>query len=206
MHPQLAAREISRNTGLPVNSTNRLLKLMSELVDSQSSQPIRIGDKAFQTGYHARNRVSRHTAAWPHLVTLHHHTRLGTHLGALDGEDLVMIARIPDSRKESDIWPPPGKRPPAHRTSMGKAILAASPSLRRRLLSPGHSSHCNQSTDSLNRLHSELSFIRRSGIALGRNEPQSGHDSIAVAIGPSNIPIGALPDWSLCIDGRQPPD
>ncbi|QFU88238.1 IclR family transcriptional regulator C-terminal domain-containing protein [Amycolatopsis sp. YIM 10] len=64
--------------------------------------------------------------AQPHLMRLAEHTRESASLAALDGAEVVYVARVP-VRRIMSINVSVGTRVPAHSTSMGRVLLAWEP-------------------------------------------------------------------------------
>lgn len=64
--------------------------------------------------------------AQPHLLTLAEHTHESASLAAIDGAEVVYVARVP-VRRIMSINVSIGTRVPAHATSMGRVLLAWAP-------------------------------------------------------------------------------
>ncbi|MFI6866182.1 IclR family transcriptional regulator [Nocardia sp. NPDC050406] len=78
----------------------------------------------FDLGSEAIRNHWFHRIAYPHLVELQERTRFVVHLAYLDGGDVVYWEKLPGTfgvRVPTRI----GAHQPAHRTALGKALLAA---------------------------------------------------------------------------------
>lgn len=115
-----------------------------------------------------------------------------THLGRLDGPDVVYLAKH-DSSHPLRMYSAIGRRLPAHATALGKALLAARTDVEVDDIVPAvlPALTPNTITDTAG-LHSELQRIRSDGFAVDREENSEGISCFAVALRTSRPPADAV--------------
>ncbi|WP_024792868.1 IclR family transcriptional regulator [Tomitella biformata] len=185
---------LARRTGLPRSSTHRLL---GQLVDAEwlqrNGNHYELGMKLFELGSVAQHRNQVHRSALPVMHELARATGLVVHLAVLDGPDVVYLEKLGGSFSLS-LPSRVGGRQPAHRTAVGKALLAhtrVEVSSRADRRSPG----TPNAIDDPARLRQELARIREQSVALDREETALGVACVAAAIGDGYRTVGAI---SVC--------
>ncbi|MEU3270315.1 IclR family transcriptional regulator [Saccharomonospora sp. NPDC006951] len=169
-------------TGIPRSSAHRLLERMVRL-----RWLLRVGDcyelgvRMFELGSVAVRDHWFHRIALPHLSELQQRTQLVVHLAYLDGGDVVYWDKLAGwfgARVPTRI----GGHQPAHRTALGKALLAAEPD---RYLAGAAFDDMRSSTPATittrEGLAREIGRVRREGIAFDRGE-SLGNIGCAAAI------------------------
>lgn len=131
--------------------------------------------------------------AMPHLERLCSESDETAHLSVLDGPEIRFLASV-ESSQVLRVGSRTGARLPAHRTSAGKALLAAlSPqAFGRGYPAEGVPSLGLAGTD-VEALARELHGVRRRGYAVNRGEGERGVAAVGVSlVGPDHNPVGAL--------------
>lgn len=111
-------------TGIPRSTTHRILEQLAQAgwVEHNATSGYRLGWRADQLPSRAREESQLREAAAPHLFTLAVQTRLAIHLAVLDGFNVRYLDKR--GRKAGDCPTRVGGTLPAHRTAVGKAMLA----------------------------------------------------------------------------------
>jgi IclR family transcriptional regulator, acetate operon repressor len=171
----LGVSELSRQTGLPKSSAQRLLRAMVSvgMVERRGAEYC-LGLRMFELGQRVPRQRDLRDAARPYMADLREVTRMTVNLALLEGNEVVYVdvVRGPDAPALPTFT---GGRYPAHATGIGKAILAfSSPEVVTAVLdgplpqlSPG------TITDS-ELLRVELSRIVGTGVAYDREESKAG--------------------------------
>jgi IclR family transcriptional regulator, KDG regulon repressor len=124
----LSARAISEATGIQRSTTHRVLNTLMHRgwVERQpSSSDYRLSVKFLALAHVAAEGRSFLHEVRPALEQLSALSRETVHLGVLDGLDVLHIEKI-DSLERVGVASKVGSRGPAHSTSLGRALLAAS--------------------------------------------------------------------------------
>lgn len=178
---------LARRTGLPRSSTHRLL---GQLVDAQwlqrNGNHYKLGMKIFELGSIAQHHNQVHQSALPVMHELQRATGLVVHLAVLDGPDVVYLEKIGGGFGMA-LPSRVGGRMPAHRTAVGKALLAHA----RVELDDEASREIPDPT----RLRQELARVREQSVALDRDESVAGASCVAAVIGDNCRTVGAI---SVC--------
>jgi IclR family KDG regulon transcriptional repressor len=125
----LSARAISEATGIQRSTTHRVLNTLMHRgwVERQpSSSDYRLSVKFLALAHVAVEGHSFLREVRPALEQLSALSRETVHVGVLDGLDVLPIEKI-DSLERVGVASKVGSRGPAHSTSLGRALLAASP-------------------------------------------------------------------------------
>jgi len=124
-NPTLA--ELATATGLSRPAVRRILLTLRRLgyVDGTDGR-WRLTPRVLSIGQHYTASHAMIELAQPHLLRLAEQTSESASLAALDGADVVYVARVP-VRRIMSINVSIGTRVPAHATSMGRALLAWAP-------------------------------------------------------------------------------
>ncbi|MFG2044920.1 IclR family transcriptional regulator [Dactylosporangium sp. NPDC048998] len=128
----------------------------------------------------------------PFLADLYELTHETVHLAMLDGPDVVYLAKLFGHRPV----PSPSKvggRVPAHRTAVGKALLAFDPAATDLIASMPLTGLTPFTLTDHGALLKELAAVRQDGIAFDRQEARIGLTCVAAPVfGPSGVPIAGL--------------
>lgn len=192
---RLTLSELSRRTGFPRSSTHRmLLQLVRIGWIRRHGHAYELGMKMLELGSLAQHHDRVHQAALPVMHELHNATGLVVHLAVLDGPDVLYLEKI-GGRFTLSVPSRVGGRQPAHRTAIGKALLASSridaeSVMRHPVVGPTPNSIGDAA-----RLRVELARIREQSIAHDRDETTVGVSCVAAAIGDGKNTVGAV---SVC--------
>lgn len=180
----LTLSEAVRATGIPRSTAHRLLTRMVQMrwllrVGSRYE----LGVRLFELGSEAIRNHWFHRVAYPHLNELQRRTGYVVHMAYLDGVDVVYWEKVGSSAFASALATRIGARRPAHRTALGKALLAAEPSAV--FESPAFAnlkSATPLSITSVDALRAEIGRARSEGLAYDRGESIIGVGCIAAPV------------------------
>lgn len=187
------ARElgINRTTLLRLLHTLEVERFIEPLPDSQGW---RIGIGLIGLTAQAFFSEDLVQTAVPVLTRLTENLNLSSHLGALDGQEIVYLARrVPNHTFASNIRV--GSRLPAHAANMGRIILAHLPPDRVDRLYAGTvlKAVTARTPTTLTQLHAQLDADRKAGLAWSEGNFEAGISSVAAAIfDATGTPIAAL--------------
>ena len=179
--PEQSLNELARRTGLPLSTTYRLA---SQLVDWGGLERVdgggyRVGLRLWEIGLLAPRGTTVRDVALPFMQDLYDATRENVQLAVLDGMQALYIEKI-TGRGAVRVVSRRGGRLPLHATGVGKVLLAYGPrELLDRVLAAGLKRHTAHTIATPGRLLRELAQVRRTGIALSREEMTVGRLSVA---------------------------
>lgn len=163
--PEMTLSEVARETGLTRAAARRFLLTLVDLhYVHTDGRLFRLSPRVLELGHAYLSSLSLPEVAEPHLERLVAEVRESSSVSVLDGGDVIYVARVPVSRIMT-VSINVGTRLPAHRTSMGRVLLAAQDA---------------DPADPVLRAH--LEQVRRDGYALVDQELEEGLRSIAVPI------------------------
>lgn len=124
----LAAREIAERSGVNRTTAHRLLNtlILHGWVERQSAGGYRLSLKFLALAHVSVQVRGLFDEIRPALLPLSELSRETVHIGVLDGYDIVHVDKI-ESLEHVGVSSRIGARGVAHRTALGKALLAASP-------------------------------------------------------------------------------
>jgi len=128
-HPEISFSEIIQQVRLNKSTVYRLLEAMREydlIATDRSTGKYFLGMRLFELGMVSIGRLEIGKIATPLLETLVDHVGETAHLGILDGDEAVYIAKV-ESRLPFRVPSDVGRRYPAYCTGVGKALLAHLP-------------------------------------------------------------------------------
>jgi DNA-binding IclR family transcriptional regulator len=201
--------DISRQCGISVSTTHRMLRALQNLGYVQQDRTTR----AYYAGAGLLNQAAsllhhgdliRH--ARPELEALEARTLETAALCVLRGSEAQFIARVESRQSVHSATPPVNHIAPAHATSGGKLLLAhlAQQDLRKlfaksRLFAPRSTTIATRTA-----LERELRLIRDRGFATSLEEAHEDVCTVSTAIpGMRGVPLGAL--TLMCPRVRMPP-
>ncbi|WP_433521368.1 IclR family transcriptional regulator [Nocardia pseudovaccinii] len=191
----LSLAEVCARTGLPRSTTHRVLVALVELGWlTRNGNKFELGLTLFELGERVALKHRLRAAALPFMQDLYAVTGQTVHLAVRDGHDAVYLEKI----HGHSILPLPsqtGGRLPLTCTAVGKALLATENSAVQAevLARPLRSFTVNSITDPA-RLARELDAVRRTGIAIEREEAALGGCCLA-----SPVSLAARPTASLSV-------
>lgn len=123
----ITLRDVAQTSGLNKASVHRLLRALMHRDFAEQVAPdqrYRLGGSvALLAGQFERGENLAMLFA-PALAAISHRTQELVHLGRLDGANVLYLDKVEPERTVR-VWSSIGKRAPAARTAMGRAILAA---------------------------------------------------------------------------------
>ncbi len=181
--PSGTVAELAAATGLARPTVRRILLTLQGVgyVENSGSR-WRLTPRVLSIGEHysASNTVIE--VAQPHLLRLAEQTGESASLAALDGTEVVYIARVP-VRRIMSINIAVGTRVPAHATSMGRALLAwAPPETIRRVIEAGLPSLTPHTVTDPAALRSDLRTVRERGWSVVAEELEAGLISVSAPV------------------------
>ncbi|SNS75138.1 IclR family transcriptional regulator [Rhodococcoides kyotonense] len=189
----LTLAEVTTRTGLPRSTTHRLLVDLAELGWlSRRGNTFELGLALFELGERVGLKHRLRTAAVPFMQDLFAVTEQTVHLAVRDGHDAVYVEKI----HGHSSFPLPsqiGGRLPLTCTAVGKALLAPEdPAVQEGVLSRPLRRYTPRSITDPKVLARELDSIRRTGIAIEREEAAMGGCCLASPVLLAGEPIAAL--------------
>lgn len=176
--------DIAERTGLSRAAVRRLLITLEMLGYAVHTGPVyRLGSRVLRLGFSFLSSNSLATLAGPVLEEISATLHESSSLSALDGDEIVYLARS-FTRRVMSVGLSVGSRLPACCTSMGRVLLAALPDdelagyLKRvdlQRLTP-------KTITSRGKLTSEIARVRQQGYALVDEELEVGLRSLAVPV------------------------
>ncbi len=125
-HTELALSEVARRAELPRAAARRFLRTLEVLGYVHSDGKLfRLTPRVLELGFAYLSALSLPEVAQPHLERLSHELDESVSAAVLDGDDIVYVARVA-TRRIMSVGITIGTRFPAHQTSMGRVLLAAS--------------------------------------------------------------------------------
>ncbi|RVW04813.1 IclR family transcriptional regulator [Rhodococcus spongiicola] len=175
--------ELVRRTGLNKTTLHRLLaELVGTRLIDRSGSGYRLGRHLFELGMRASVERGLIEVATPFLEDLRERTRETVHLGVLEGEEVVYVAKI-GGHLQAESPSRVGGRMPLYCTAIGKAMLAHSPSeLKARTLAGPLPRRTPRTITAPGRLARQLDTIAETGVAFEYEESAVGIVCVAAAI------------------------
>ncbi|QOR70830.1 IclR family transcriptional regulator [Ruania alkalisoli] len=182
----LTLTEISRELTVPKSSLHKLLATLERRGWVQTDEVTRsrysVGLSALQAGTKFVDADEVVHLTEPVLTQISDRLGEATHLGRLDGTDIVYLAKR-ESTHHLRMFSAVGRRLPSHATAMGKAMLATMPpdavdtllGADRQRLTP----HTLTSPD---QLHAELARTRERGYGVDDEESAEMMRAVAIAL------------------------
>jgi IclR family pca regulon transcriptional regulator len=189
--PELGISELADELEMSKSTVHRYavtLVALGYLEQLNSSHKYRLGLRVADLGMSALNATGLKEHAHPSLEELRQTSGYTVSMAVLDGADIRYLDRLPSFRREQakvDLDLRPGSALPAHRTAMGKVLLAHLPEdeLRRRIDGLGEPvGHAQQTVAGKGALRLELAQVREAGLAVNGKEHASELLSIAVPV------------------------
>lgn len=184
--PTLSLVEIANKLGVNRTVPYRLLytlQAVGYLEQLENTKRYKLTPKVLELGFSYLNTLQLPEIARPYLEQLRDETGASSHLGILDGREVVYVARV-SARGVTALNVNIGSRLPAHATAMGKCLLAYQPYDRLKIAVWGTDlmPYTDQTKTMVLELQEELDAIRRNGYAISNGEFESGIRSIAAPI------------------------
>ena len=189
----LGINEIARRANLPKSTVSRIA---AELVESswldRVGNDFYIGLSLYELGQAVRQPQQLREIAQPYIAKLRHATGETMQLCVLDGDSVVRVTAA-HGRQDPPLKLPLGQRLPAHTNASGKALLAFTPGALCAVATESLDARTAHTVVSPAELQRQLAEIRRTRIAIDREECAPGISSVACPIfGSDGVPIGAV--------------
>lgn len=185
---RLTLEQVAQTAHLPRSTAHRILEQLVRLQwVSHSAFGYALGARALGLGGQSTGEPELRAAAAGHLHELHVRTGLVVHLAVLDQGDVQYLDKV-GGRRAAVVPSRVGGRLPAHRTALGRAMLAwldaeEVDALLGNALAP----------DELACFHHELHRVRgRNGLAFERGGMVDDIACVAAAVRSPEGPIGAI--------------
>ena len=163
--PQMTLSDVARATGLTRAAARRFLLTLVDLhYVHTDGRVFWLSPRVLELAHGYLSSLSLPEVAEPHMERLVAAVRESSSVSVLDEGDVIYVARVPVSRIMT-VSINVGTRLPAHRTSMGRVLLAAA----------GAEPDDPQ-------LRAKLQRVRRDGYAIVDQELEEGLRSIAVPL------------------------
>ena len=189
----LTLTEVSTRTGLPRSTTHRLLVDLAEIGWlARRDNAFELGMALFELGERVGLKHRLRTAAMPFMQDLFAVTEQTVHLAVRDGHDAVYVEKI-HGHVSVPLPSQIGGRMPLTCTAVGKALLAPEdPVVREEILGRPLRRYTSRSITDPQALARELDSVRRTGVAIEREEAALGGCCLASPVLLAGKPIAAL--------------
>lgn len=182
--PVRGVSELAQQLGMAKSTTHRLLTTLKieGFVRRTEDGYYALGLSLWELGACMIQGLQLREVAHPVLEELRNQTRETTHLGVLDGNEVVYIDRV-ESGSMLTLFRRIGHRMPAHATSTGKAILAYSaPEIVSRVLGPGLREVGPRTITSEPAFQAVLARVRLDGYSQSFEESERGAASVGAPV------------------------
>jgi DNA-binding IclR family transcriptional regulator len=183
---EMSLSELARRVGVSRSSAFRLvhtLQRLGYLEREDETKNYRLGARVMSLGYSFLSSKDIAELARPDLQRLRNQTRCSTHLGILDGAEVIYIARFAAHNPVSAMITV-GARVPAHATTMGRIILAYKPAAYIQEFFGGRplTKFSDQTPVTLDGLIATLDADRQRGYVISHSNFEAGIASIAAPL------------------------
>lgn len=143
----------------------------------------RLTPRVLELGFTYLHALQLPELAQPYLEQLRDETGASAHIGILDGQEVVYVARVA-AKAVSAVQVTIGARLPAHATAMGKVLLAFLPleQQQERILDSDLQPYTQATKTMLTALNKEIRTVREQGYAISQDEFEQGISSLAMPI------------------------
>jgi IclR family pca regulon transcriptional regulator len=177
--------EIANATGLSRPAVRRILLTLQHLgyVEPTTGSHWRLTPRVLTIGQHYATSSTIVSVSEPHMSQLVEETQESASLSALDGKEVVYLARVP-AKRVLNVTAAAGTRVPAHATSMGRVLLAAaSPEfVEDYLLDPGLQPLTPHTITDPDQFRDALDRVREQGWSLVSEERERGLIAVSAPI------------------------
>jgi DNA-binding IclR family transcriptional regulator len=176
--------ELCRRTGLPPATVHRLLGVLVEWggVERVSRGRYRLAFRLWRLGASVPQARTLRDVALPYMEDLYEATHGVVHLSIVDGIEVMYIEKI-TGRLAIPVTSTVGRRMPLHASGPGKVLVAfGPPDLLDRVLAAGLKPRTEKTITDEATFRRALSEIRKTGVAVTREEMSPGIASVAAPI------------------------
>ena len=181
----LGPTKIAEQTGMDKSTVFRLLSTLLQrgYVDRRDDGTYSIGPKLITLVSHYIGSLELQTEARPFLSELSTDLGLTTHLGVLNGYEVIYIEKL-DTVQTKQLYTQIGSRSPAYCSSLGKCLLSclSGDELAEVMIGCNFKSFTDKTITSLRMLRENLRLVRSRGWAVDDEESQAGHMCVAAPI------------------------
>ncbi len=181
----LSLTEIANATGMSKSTVHRLISSMCsrQYVEKHADNTYSIGYKMIETVSTHINNLELLTEAKPFLSEIMRELDLTTHLGILDGCDVVYVEKM-DVYPGTRLYTQVGYRSPAYCSSMGKCLLSclSGDELDEVLYLCDFKKYTPNTITDVREFRRHLKTVRRQGWAMDNEEYQIGHRCIGAPV------------------------
>jgi len=183
---EMSLSEMARRIGVSRSSAFRLVHTLQRLgyLDREDeTKNYRLGARVMSLGYSFLASKDIAELARPDLQRLRAQTHCSTHLGILEGADVIYIARFAAHKPVSAVISV-GARVPAHATTMGRIMLAYKPAayLKEHFGGRPLAKFSEHTPLTLEALSATLEADRRRGYVISHSNFEAGIASIAAPL------------------------
>ncbi|MFD1149561.1 IclR family transcriptional regulator [Saccharothrix hoggarensis] len=193
--PALTLSELSRHSGLPLNTTHRLVASLAGLraLDRTADGRYAVGLRLLELGALSPGSLDLRDRAVPFLEDLYEVTRHNVQPAVRDGTDVVYVERI-SARDAVNVVTRVGSRMPLPCTGVGLVLLAAAPvAVQEAVLSAPLKRFTPMTITSAGALREALARVRRDGHAISDRQLEMITYSVAAPVrGPEGDVVAAV--------------
>jgi DNA-binding IclR family transcriptional regulator len=175
--------KLARRTGIAKGTLHRILSDLVEvrLLD-RCDDGYRLSNRVFQLGMRASTERGLLEVATPFMEDLYERTHETVHLGVLDEDAVVYVAKI-GGHRQADVPSRVGGGMPLHCTAIGKALLATSPpELLARIVANGLERRTPRTLTGPGLLQRQLAAVVETGTAFEYEESAVGIVCVAAPV------------------------
>jgi DNA-binding IclR family transcriptional regulator len=186
--------ELAREFGVSKATIYRVLVTLERhryVAQNPVTGRYRLGTRLGQIVQSAGPRLDLAAEAQPYMEQLRERTREVVHLDVLDGDEVVVIAKL-DGLQPVQVMSKVGDRGPAHCISTGKAILTyADPQAFDQVVAGGLTRYTERTHTTAGSLSRELARIREAGFAINWGEWRAEAHGIGAPVVDSSLRVVA---------------
>lgn len=181
----LGVTELAARVGLHKSTAHRLLSTLARrnYIEKTEAGNYKIGVKLIEAVSCYINSLELQTEARPYIVQITSHLGLTSHLGVLDGDQVVYIEKM-DVVSTVKMYSQIGLRMHAYCSSLGKCLLSnySKEELEARMRNCSFIKFTPNTISSMEELHEEMAKVRKQGWAMDDQEFEIGHRCIGAPI------------------------
>ena len=177
--------QISESTGMSKSTVHRLLSTLLErgYVTKTHDSSYKVGLKLIEAASVYLNSLELHTEARPYISRIAHDLGLTSHLGIIEGDQVVYIERM-DMISSIQLYHQIGLRVPAYTSSLGKCLLSAYSHEELELVMKDctFQKFTDKTITSFEEFRKEMHEVRKKGWAIDDQESEEDHRCIGAPI------------------------
>ena len=181
----LGITELAGRVGLHKSTAHRLISTLAKrnYIEKTDAGNYKIGMKLIEAVSCYINSLELQTEARPYIADIASHLGLTSHLGVLDGDQVVYIEKM-DVVSTVKMYSQIGLRMHAYCSSLGKCLLSnySKEDLERRMKNCSFIKFTPNTISDMEQLHKEMAKVRKQGWAMDDQEYEMGHRCIGAPI------------------------